>query len=721
MWYFSRYSKVAFVLFFAFLIGCSAQPADLKAEKYVISSEEDAQSEKWAEYLYTHLSKRSSDKSLVDIQLGGSEKKQDKTVKNIRFEFAPDLNSDYRIEHLPSQLTVRVRDKRTALWIIYQLIENIGLIDKRFNTNDLPPKTIDFESKVGNFDFHYREPYFAPNLEPEYASLIGTNNVEMDWGIWGHNLTKIIEDRGNETIYALVNGKRHKEQLCFSSEEILKQTKEYIVDNFGDGSDGYKVRLMIMPADNNLVCTCPNCLEAGNTPTYATPAVQDLIRRLAELFPNHCFFTSAYLSTLSPPKYQFPKNGGVFFSTMDLPKGISLNDQASIKNFMKQLDDWRNITPNIYLWDYGSNFDDYLTPLPMLLGLQAQLQSFKKEGVKGIFLNASGYDYSPFDDVKTFVSAALMMNVNADVEQLATAFFKKNYPESYKLLSDYFMGLEKQYFQKNKSYNMYGSIRENMRTYLDVIQFVEFYETLQTLVAKTKGEEKEKLKKLFTALTFTRLQIAYTQGTHEWGYARKEENKVIIKKEINNMLNDLQQYIHFDNLRNYKESGGSLSEYINHWQQLIQSGSFENALLDVPIELCSKPDEGFEKLDLLNDGTTGFSQDYHQGWYLSSAKELHLRFPAEKLQNAKQLKIRFLQMRKHRMHQPQETQLLIDGKTIQNLQINKQQQEDSENSTNVVIYSIPVNFNGAKDIELRFIRPEGNNKLALDEIQILAN
>lgn len=704
-----------------FATGCSAgNGSNLKADKYIISAEEDALSEKWAEYLYNHLSKRSNDKSAVELRLGSFNEKSDKAVTRIHFEVNPGLRSDYLIENRNKLFHIRVREEQTAVWIIYQLIDNVGLVDNRFNTSDLHPAIINMGAAVGKFDFIYRDPHFSPNLEPEYAPILGTNNVESDWGIWGHNLVK-INNQEKESAFALVNDKRRKEQICFSSEDVFEQTKEYIVDNFGSGEDGYRVRLMIMPADNELVCMCPDCIQAGNEPGYATPAVHNFINRLSEHFPNHYFFTSAYLTTKKPPKYQLPENSGVFFSTIDLPKGVALGDNKVTKEFLTHIEAWRNTTPNIYLWDYASNFDDYLTPLPTLLGMQAQFQFFKKQGIKGLFINGSGYDYTPFDDVKTFVMSALMMHVNVDVNQLVTSFFEKNYPESHSLLTNYYMDLENQYFEKNTPYNIYGGMRENINTYLDVAKFIEFYESLQKIIPTTKDEERQKLEKLFVALTYTRLQIAYTQGVNQFGFLNEEDGKLTVKPEIAKMLNQLKKSVDYPDLKNYKESDGNIVEYVAEWEKMIKSGSYENKLMGISLKLHTDPDEGFENIDLLNDGTFGFAQDYHQGWYIYSRDDLSISFPAENLRNAKHVKLRFLHMERHKIRQPNEIQLLIDGKQARGVQITKNQ-ANNEIGSYTVDYLIPVNFSGAKNIELKIFRnTTPKSKSALDEIQILNN
>ena len=749
MWYF-KFHKILPVVLLLTLGGCHANttPHTLKADGYAITSAGDARSDRWAQYLFDHLSKRITDKSAVIICDDSKIKNLRGNYKVIYLEMTNELKDDYCIKHSKDQLYISFRKDDTALWLVYQLIEKIAEEDRRFQVQDLPPAIIDFTNGCKNLDFVYREPYFAPNLEPEYAPVIGTNNVEVDWGLWGHNLAKVIGKivPENDDIYALVEGGHNLNQLCFSSPLLFDLTGEYIKKNYGKG-ENKSYRFMIMPEDNNLVCTCPSCIELGNTENNATPAVTRFVNKLAEKFPKHQFFTTAYGTTVSLPKHQLPKNVNVFISTIDLPKGIELsNDLTGTYNFKKQIEAWKNKTENVYLWDYAANFDDYLTPLPALYGLQKQLKLYKTLGIKGIFLNASGYDYSPFDDVKTFVSAALMMNVNADVDELVRKFFKKEYPVSHQLLSGYYLQLEHDFSSKNKPYNMYGGMRQTLDTYLKAGNFVRFYDALGKLLSgkKIEGIEREKLQKLHTALTYTRLQVAYVAGAGKWGYADREKNKTVVKPEMKLYLQVLENFRKYPDLKHYKEADGFLSDYVNEWKQLIAKSPSVNELTGIPIKILSDPDEGFEKADLLNDGTLGFAHDYHQGWYLSS-KDLRVGFSAEKLRHVKSIKFRFLDNERHGILPPEKVILIIDGEEAGvvlaeqmkhprqkndtrandymgvpsdiNVKINYKQMKTSGN---MVEGSMAVNLSKATDIELKFVRKQAKKSvISCDEIVLL--
>src|SRR5690606_23410074 len=96
-----------------------------KANQYVITSEEDGSSEKQAEYLYKHLSKRISDNSVVALHKGIADKSIPDGTKTIHLEFATDLENDYCIKHTKNRIHLRTRNQEVATWMTYQLIAAI--------------------------------------------------------------------------------------------------------------------------------------------------------------------------------------------------------------------------------------------------------------------------------------------------------------------------------------------------------------------------------------------------------------------------------------------------------------------------------------------------------------------------------------------------------------------------------------------------------------------
>lgn len=708
----SKSIKLVFTLLLIRFVSCSSSAmSSMKSEKYLITSQQDARSKKWALYLFNHLKKRTVGSQIFSLKQGDIVN-SDPSVFQFQIEVAPDLKSDYCIEQKNNRVIIRSKSESIMLWLAYQLISKLSEDDPRINSSDIPPAFITFKTECRDFDFQYREPHLGQNIDYERSLLLGNNNIDVDWGLWGHQLSSLANDFGDEEMFALFDGHRNHNQLCFSSKVLLKQTSEFILNQYGNGNKK-AYRFMISPSDNNLVCQCSLCLSKGNSENNATPAVTAFLNNLAQRFKNHEFYTIAYKTTQKAPEITLNNNAGVFISTIDLPKGIEIFEaQKETQLFEQTLASWSNKTQKLYLWDYAANFDDYLSPIPLVNGIQRQLKYFKKLGIKGIFLNSAGYDYMPFADVNAYIFSALMKDNTLVTEELASKYITKFYPVSWKILSSFYIGQLRDFDTNNKQYNMYGSMRENLSTYIDPVKFSDFYETLRMTISKTKGEEKRKLKKLLTALSYSRLQIAYTIPDKGYsGHPALQTN--FNNNSVKTWLSQLKKHKGHKDMVVFKEADGEISTYIEEWENLLNTKVSSNTLLQKDIIITSPKDEGFESTSMLIDKIPGFGSNYQQGWYLSSSEETEITINVSSIKNPSKIEINFLHMEHRNIYAPIKIELYVDSHPSQILEFN-----NPSIRNNKFQFSTPL-LNNAKKIKLKILkRPLTRSSIALDEISI---
>ncbi|KZE76310.1 hypothetical protein AV926_16010 [Myroides marinus] len=718
MWFSKRISLLLFICLIA-TSSCSADnTVNLAADRYIIYVDEGTPSALWGDYLYRHLRNHTKNKDIVTLSKSEERKETNANTKHIYIGLNPLLDKDFCIAHNKEELRIKTRDIASTEWVVYQLIEAISQVDKRFKTDDLPPAILDFSTFCGTHDFGYREPYYQENLLVDQSGVLGNNNVELDWGIWGHNILKALPKPVKNSIYAKVDGEINKEQLCFTSGDLYAALSEYIIDNYGYGvEEDERYRFMIAPLDNSIVCNCGGCYDLNKSSNNASESVAFLINKLARRFPKYEFYTIAYLSTKTIPKVGLEANVGVFISTIDFPKGIAIDSdylsKKEVKNLLYDIEQWHTKTSKILLWDYSSNFDDYLSPIPVLYGAQKQFKYFKDKGVSGVFMNASGYDYSSFSDVHNYVLTALMKNVELDVDTLIQRYFEKFYPKNATLLTTYYTKLEKTYESKKIPYNLYGSPSEIFNTYLNEQEFVVFYKALGKSLKITTGEELKRLNRLYKALTFTRLQLAYYKGIKPNGTALLKGHKVVFKSEIKQWVNILKSSSK-SGISSYKEADGDLSVYTSVWDDMLLKGEFENLLLTEKLLFKNEKGQLIEQSKLLNDGLIGFRSDYHFGWYISNAKELHVEFSTKHIEGIKSLNLRFLVDKRHRFKAPTHIEIWSDGLLIKTVNASSYHLLGKTAEA-----SINLDFKGSNNMKLIFFKSVGDRiTTALDEVQI---
>jgi hypothetical protein len=97
-------------------------------------------------------------------------------------------------------------------------------------------------------------------------------------------------------------------------------------------------------------------------------------------------------------------------------------DEANVA-FREDLEAWARISPQLYIWDYVTNFRDYLSPHPNFHVLAPNLRYFVRQGAIGIFEQGdSGCRVGDFVRLRAWYLAHLLWNPDADEQRLLDEF-----------------------------------------------------------------------------------------------------------------------------------------------------------------------------------------------------------------------------------------------------------------------------------------------------------
>jgi hypothetical protein len=99
--------------------------------------------------------------------------------------------------------------------------------------------------------------------------------------------------------------------------------------------------------------------------------------------------------------------------------------------FRQDLACWAEICDNLYIWDYTTNFCNYLQPFPNLQVLKPNLQLFCDYHVRGVFEqgNYAMGKASAFAPLKIYLLSKLLWNPDEDAEELISRFVCGYYGE----------------------------------------------------------------------------------------------------------------------------------------------------------------------------------------------------------------------------------------------------------------------------------------------------
>jgi hypothetical protein len=567
-------------------------------------------------------------------------------------------------------------------------------------------------------DFKYREPYFSSNFNPNFRAWNKTNYLELEWGIWGHNISKILKKYNlPQSAYAKVGNSRNKTQYCFTNDSLFKYVNEKVKTIYD--SDHALNKFMILPNDNSLVCTCATCKAIGNTTTNAAPAVFSFLNKLAKNHKNSSFFTTAYITVKEIPRFKAEKNVGLFYSTIDIQKNVPLQDTKYYKNFEYDIKRWKKYVDDVYIWDYTVNFDNYFDIFPSLKVTQKNLKLYKKLGISGVFLHGSEYQYSTFQQLKATIFAKLLWDTDINVDDEIKTYFNVKFPEKLAdVLTKYYSLIDNYFLINKQELGIYSGIDESVKKYLDPKAFFSFYNKFESYIEKNKYDKD--FLNIATALTFLKLEIMRDYGLGDYGFATiNKDQEITVKKEASVLLDRLHTLRTSANLNSYNEVKYRIDDYVKSWRQTIYKyHNKKHYFYKKPFKVLSKLDESYRDYSVLNDAAFGLN-GYNTNWLICSIDDLTLKIEKKHIKESKKITFTFLQDVKHDIYYPNVIEILnANYKLIKKLNIRV---DRTDLGIKEISLRLPIEFDD-KQLPSTFIVKinkrsiAGKNALACDEI-----
>ena len=122
---------------------------------------------------------------------------------------------------------------------------------------------------------------------------------------------------------------------------------------------------------------------------------------------------------------------------IDCKREVPLTDNESGQYFVKALEGWSAISNNIFVWDYGINFDNIVSPFPNFHILQKNIQLFKKNHVTMHFSQVNGIRGGDFSEMRAYMIGKLMWNPDLDADSLMHTFMNGYYGDAAPYLYQY--------------------------------------------------------------------------------------------------------------------------------------------------------------------------------------------------------------------------------------------------------------------------------------------
>ena len=246
--------------------------------------------------------------------------------------------------------------------------------------------------------------------------------------------------------FSEINGRRigERSQLCWSNPELTVFVAEEIKKRLRAEPNAKMVGLSQNDWRNYCQCAeCSACTKAEGSPAGPNLKFVNAVAEMVEKeFPGVMIETLAYMFTRKPPKTVRPRHNVAvclcsFECSFSMP--FAESGHSHTVAFCEDLRGWGKICRNLFIYNYGTNFRNYLFPFPNIYAMAGNYRLFRECGARWLYdqCDSNGH-HGEFAELKCYLQSKLMWNPDQDVEALIDRFMEGYYGSAAPIVRKYF-------------------------------------------------------------------------------------------------------------------------------------------------------------------------------------------------------------------------------------------------------------------------------------------
>lgn len=453
--------------------------------------------------------------------------------------------------------------------------------------------------------FRYRQSFSYGCDDPIYKMwfrLEEPNEVFID-NMWVHTFDRLMpsEVYGKEhpEYYSYINGEHrpgNHSQWCLTNPDVYDFVVKKLDSVFKANPD--KKLISVSQNDgNNTFCTCENCRKVYEEEGSPAGAYIRFMNKLAERFPDKEISTLAYLFTMHPPKKVKPlPNVNIMLCDIDCMREVPLTDNASGRDFVKALEGWSAISNNIFVWDYGINFDNMVSCFPNFHVLQKNIQLFKKNHVTMHFSQVNGSKGTDFSEMRAYMLGKLMWDPYQNADSLMRSFMDGYYGAAAPYLYQYQKIMQGGLLASGINLWIYDSPVTHKNGMLND-QLCKTYDELFDQAEAAVASDPVRLDRV----QLSRLSLIYS----ELEIARTKTNQDVAK--VRQQLDYFRQQCRKFGIKSLNERSNAPEDYCDLYEKRFLPQAEKSKALGAKVIWLQKPSERYQKIadTALTDGLFG--------------------------------------------------------------------------------------------------------------------
>ncbi|TAD84389.1 MAG: DUF4838 domain-containing protein, partial [Bacteroidetes bacterium] len=372
--------------------------------------------------------------------------------------------------------------------------------------------------------------------------------------------------QSNPEFYAWVNGRRQPTQLCLSNDTVYNMVLDSVRAWFGRYPEA--AVLSVSQDDNTAYCTCPRCAATDAHEGSPAGSMINFVNRIAVNFPNKTISTLAYQYTRRAPKHTRPaKNVLVTLCSIECDRSGPIAEKCT--DFERDLKEWKQTGATVKIWDYTTQFTNFLAPFPNLHTLQPNVQLFVENNARWLFEQHSNNPSELFE-LRSYLLAQLVWNPYASFDSLYRGFTKNYYGKAATFVERYIDTVHAA-LQENKKFFLflYGDPSQGFDSWLSAARLKQYGQWFDA-AEKAVQADADKLNRVRAA----RIGVDYALLE----YCRRSGGEYSFTNTalVNTVLNRFEQSTSWLQALLINEMGLKTSDYIAAYRRLVANTATTN-------------------------------------------------------------------------------------------------------------------------------------------------
>ena len=403
-----------------------------------------------------------------------------------------DLGTDgFEIKWAGKKLIIAGGEVRGTLYGVYDFLEQLGCRFFSTDTEVVPSvETLTLDTTQATKEkpaFEYRDLFWTCTFDEVISakmrlngSVISGENGRMISDAYGNGL-EYAGDHFVHTFHYLVppeeyfeehpeyyseiDGKRTSEylysQLCLTNPDVLQITIDKVREWLRANPNA---KIVSVSQDDSYVinsfCTCEECSEVNKEERSNSGTLIRFVNAVADAikdeFPDVAVDTLAYQYSIEPPRKTKPRDNVIVRVCTGVCSAHAIGQCSSSGNISTVIRRWAKISDRIYIWDYTTDFAEYLCPFPNLNSLQGTVQFFAENNVKGVFEQGNYQEgkSGEFGELRAYLLAKLLWDPYTDITVHTREFMEAYYGEAAGSVQSYIDYIHKVIADSGKCFNL---------------------------------------------------------------------------------------------------------------------------------------------------------------------------------------------------------------------------------------------------------------------------